>query len=168
MFTYILPILILALIVFCIFKKINVYNTFTQGVKKALPLIYSLFPYLCSIFIMTELFSVSGLSDKIIKLLSPVFNKIGIDGKLTPLIILKPFSGSGSLAILSDILSSCGADSYVGRTACCIYGSSETIFYVSAVYFARCKNKKLFTPILICLFSTFCSCIVACLLCKIM
>ncbi len=168
MFSYILPLLILTLLLYCLIKKINVYSVFTNGIKKTFPLIYSLFPYLCSIFVMTELFSASGLSDKFIKFLSPFFEKIGIPKELTPLIILKPFSGSGSLATLSEILSSCGADSYIGRCASCIYGSSETIFYVSAVYFARCKNKRLTTSIVISLFASFSSCIIACLLCKIM
>lgn len=166
MFSYILPLLILTLLIFAIMKKVSVYSAFTSGIKKTFPLIYSLFPYLCSIFIMTELFSASGLSDKFIKFLSPFFEKIGIPSELTPLIVLKPFSGSGSLATLSEILSSCGADSYVSRCACCIYGSSETIFYVSAVYFARCKNKKLTASIAISLFSSFCSCLFACLICK--
>lgn len=166
MFSYILPLLILALLVYSAIKKVNVYSAFTNGIKKTFPLICSLFPYLCSVFVMSELFSASGLSDKVIKFLTPFLEKIGIDGRLTPLIILKPFSGSGSLATLSDILSACGTDSYVSRCACCIYGSSETVFYVSAVYFARCKNKKLTASIAISLFSGFCSCLFACLICK--
>ncbi len=80
---------------------------------------------------------------------------------------MKPFSGSGSTALLSEILSSYGAESYIGRCACVCYGSSETVFYISAVYFAGVKQKKLFKPVFIALIVNFLTVILGCLLCRL-
>ncbi len=165
-FTYIIPLLFVFLFIFCKTKKVNVYDSFVNGIKKSLPLVTSIFPYLVAIFIMTELFSASGLSEKFIKILEPLFTFLNIPCELAPLVIVKPFSGSGSLAVLSEIFATYGVDSLIARSACAIYGSSETIFYISAVYFANCKHKKLYLPILISLFACFCSCIFACFICR--
>jgi spore maturation protein B len=99
--------------------------------------------------------------------LSPIFTFWGIPTELTKLILIKPFSGSGSLAYLTEIIKNYGADSYISRCACVLYGSSETVFYISAVYFAKSKNKKRILPIIIILLSTFICAIFACKLCKI-
>ncbi len=165
---YIIPVLILFLSVYARFKGVKLYDAITEGIKGAIPLSISLFPYLAAIFIMTELFEVSGLSSMLNNLLSPVWNIFGIPQELGELILIKPFSGSGSLAVLSDIYAEYGADSYISRCASVIFGSSETVFYVSAVYFAGCKNKKLFMPIVISLFATLVSTIFACLICRVM
>ena len=117
---------------------------------------------------MCALFEASGLSDGLTKLLSPVFGFLGIPPELTKLVLIKPFSGSGSLAYLNEIITAYGADSYSARCACVCFGSSETVFYISAVYFAGIKVKKLAMPIACVLVATFVSTIVACLVCKIM
>ena len=164
--SYIIPAFILIVFLVSFFKKVPVYDVFIQGSKKSLPLIYSIFPYLVCICLLTEIFSVSGISDFITKLISPTLNKIGISSELIPLIILKPFSGTGSLSYLSNIYQNFGADSYIARCASCIYGSSETIFYVSSLYFATCKNKKIFLPVVIALIASLCSVLVSCLICR--
>ena len=115
---------------------------------------------------MTELFSKSGISDKVIDFLSPFLSMLGIPKEITPLGIIKPFSGSGSLAILSDIFQKYGADGYIARCASAVFGSSETIFYVSAVYYSKSKEKRLTKPIIISLISTFISTVFACFICK--
>ena len=93
---------------------------------------------------------------------------LGIPKELTKLVLIKPFSGSGSLAVLTDIFTKYGVDSYLSRCACVIYGSSETVFYIAAVYFAGAKTKKLAVPIIISLIASFFSCVFACLICKIL
>nr|MBO4518236.1 spore maturation protein [Clostridia bacterium] len=100
--------------------------------------------------------------------LAPVFGFLGIPKELTKLVLIKPFSGSGSLATLSEIFKQYGAESYLARCACVIYGSSETVFYVASVYFANAKTKNLIKPIVISLFASFCSCVFACFICKFM
>ena len=168
MTVYIIPVLLLCLFVYALIKRVRIYDTFTSGVKKSVPLTISLFPYLVAIFILTELFEASGLSDALSSFLAPVFRLVGIPQELSRLILIKPFSGSGSLALLSDILQTHGADSLIARQACAVYGSSETVFYVSAVYFAGLKNKKLFLPIAISLCSALIGSIVGCALCHVM
>lgn len=167
-FSYLLPAVLIAIVLFGSFKRVKPYDAFTRGAKEAIPLCVMIFPYLIAIFILAELFRASGLSDFLTKLLSPVFDFIGIPPELTELVLLKPFSGSGSLALLSDIYKSYGADSYIARCASCIFGSSETVFYIAAVYFSSVKQKKLTKAIIISLAASFTSCIFACFICHIL
>lgn len=165
---YIIPLFFIFIFVFAFVKKVKPYDSFVEGVKSAIPFAMNIFPYLVTIFVLTELFEISGLSDALSDFLSPAFSFLGIPQELTKLVLIKPFSGSGSLATLSEIFNTYGADSYISRCACVIYGSSETVFYVASVYFAGAKTKKLFKPIVISLIASFCSCVFACFICKIM
>ena len=167
MSAYFIPVIFIAIFLYSILKKVKLYDAFTEGAKSAIPFAINIFPYLASIFVLTELFETSGLSDLISNFLSPVFSILGIPRELTKLVLIKPFSGSGSLAVLSEIYSNFGVDSYIARCASVIYGSSETVFYIAAVYFANAKTKKLTAPILISLFASFCSCVFACFICLI-
>ena len=162
-----LPALFLALFGYALFKKVRLYDCFTEGVKGALPLVCSLFPYLAAILMLSELFEQSGLSAAITQALSPVFSFLGIPKEIGGLVLLKPFSGSGSTALLSELCAADGADSYIARCAAVAYGSSETVFYISAVYFAGSK-KNLAKPIVIALLANLLSVILGCFLCRIM
>lgn len=164
---YIVPVLLLALFGYAIHKKVRPYDAVTKGIKQAVPLATGLFPYLAATFMMAELFERSGLSAALSSLLSPVFRAVGIPSELSRLLLIKPFSGSGSLAFLSDVLQTHGADSLIARQACTVYGSSETVFYISAVYFAGLKNKHLTAPIVISLISGLVGSIVGCALCRV-
>ncbi len=164
---YFIPVFFIIILVYSIIKKVKPYDAFTFGAKQAIPFATSIFPFLVSIFILTELFELSGLSTFFTNLLAPVFKIVGIPKELTKLVLIKPFSGSGSLALLSEIFSTYGVDSYLSRCACVIYGSSETVFYIAAVYFAGAKTKNLTKPIIISLFASFCSCVFACFICLI-
>ncbi len=167
MSVYFLPIFTILVFIYAFIKKVKPYEAFTEGVSSAFPTVLKIFPCLIAVFIMTELFEVSGLSNLLVKFLSPVFNALGIPKEVTKLVLIKPFSGSGSLALVSEIYEVYGVDSYIARCASVIYGSSETVFYVATVYFAGAKTKNLFKPILISLVASFASCIFACFLCKI-
>ena len=163
----ILPALFFALFLYALLKKARLYDCFTEGVKEAVPLLLSIFPYLAAMLMLSELFERSGLSAALTQALSPVFSALGIPPEISKLVLLKPFSGSGSTALLSEIISAYGADSYIARCAAVAYGSSETVFYISAVYFAGSK-KNLAKPIIISLTSNFISVILGCLLCKVL
>ena len=165
---YIIPAIFIFVFIFAAAKKVRVYDEFSEGVKEAVKFTMSLIPCLAAIFMMCELFEISGLAEGITRLLSPVFSFLGIPPELTKLVLIKPFSGSGSLAYLTEVIQKHGADSYITRCACVLYGSSETVFYISAVYFAGLKVKKLAMPIGIVLFSTLLSTAVACLLCRVL
>ncbi len=164
---YFIPILFLTIFIVAIVKKVKPYDAFTLGAKSAIPFAVSIFPYLVTIFVLTELFEVSGISNVVSNFLSPFFTLLGIPTELTKLVLIKPFSGNGSLAILNEIFTNYGVDSYLSRCASVIYGSSETVFYVAAVYFAGAKTKNLFKPILISLVASFFSCVFACFICRI-
>ena len=115
---------------------------------------------------MSELFKVSGLYNLLATLLSPVFNFLGIPTELIELIVLKPFSGSGSLALLDSVYKSHGTSGYIALCASAIFGSSETTFYVTAVYYSKCRNKNAVKGIIISLTASFLTTCFACLLCR--
>ena len=164
----IIPFVFIAVFGFAIFKKVKIYDEFSKGVGEAVKFTLSLIPCLAAIFMMCAVFEASGLADTLTKFLSPVFGFLGIPPELTKLVLIKPFSGSGSIAYLNEIIAEHGADSYIARCACVCFGSSETVFYISAVYFAGVKVKKLAMPIAAVLIATPVSTVVACLLCKVM
>lgn len=165
-FALIVPLLFLLVFGYALFKKVKLYDCFTGGVKDAVPLVLSLFPYLAAILMLSELFERSGLSLLLTQALSPAFRFLGIPPEISKLVLMKPFSGSGSTALLSEILNTFGADSYIGRCACVSYGSGETVFYISAVYFSGVKKKKLAVPVLIALLSNFAAVVFGCFLCR--
>ena len=89
---YFIPILFLIIFFYSIIKKVKPYDAFTEGAKNALPFAVSVFPYLVSIFVLTELFEISGLSNAVSNFVSPVFNFFGIPSELNKLVLIKPFS----------------------------------------------------------------------------
>lgn len=165
---YVIPILLFVLLVFATFKKNNKpYNSFVDGAKQSLPLIFDIFAYIVAVFIFIEVFDKSGLTNLLGNLLSPVFNILGVPTELTKLVVLKPFSGSGGLALLQDIFDTYGVDSYIGRCASVILASSDTVFYISTVYFSKTTVKKLGFAVPMALFATFLSVVLSCLFCRI-
>lgn len=165
---YVIPLVFIAVIIYALCKRVRVFEAFTNGVKEAFAFTQGLLPLIICVFIMCEVFERSHLSDALSSLLAPLFNALGIPSELTKLVLIKPFSGSGSLSFLSRIIAENGADSYVSRCACVLYGSSETVFYICAVYFCKCKDKKRILPIVIIMLSTVITTVIACLLCRIM
>ena len=168
MSAYILPILFILLILYCCYKRINTYDHFVKGAKGAIKLVIDIFPFIASILIAVALLRVSGITTWLTNLLTPIFNLLGIPPELTELVLLRPFTGSGSYALLENVLTTYGADSYISRCACVIMGCSETIFYVATVYFSQTKVKKLLYAIPVALVCSLIGTILACLLCKIM
>ena len=164
---YILPVLLIFLLIYSAKKRVNAYTTFAQGAKGAISLCVDLLPFLVTIFVAIQLFKISGLTTLLANFLSPIMNTINIPTELTELMIIRPFSGSGSLAILENIYSTYGADSYVSRCASVIMGSSETIFYIATIYISQTKAKKLLYAIPVALICNIISAIVACFACTI-
>lgn len=167
-FACVIPCIFLLSFLFALFKKVKLFDSFSEGAKDAIPLVVSIFPYIATVSLLGKLLEVSGLQTQLSGWLSPVFSAVGVPCELTPLLIVKPLSGSGAIAMLSQILESYGVDSYIARCACIIYGASDTIFYIGAVYFASLKRKKLPLALGIALFSYFLSIILGCFLCRIL
>ena len=164
------PLLFLAVFIVAAARRADIYGSFTNGAERALKFTLTLVPCLAATFMMCELMEASGISETLTKWLSPAFNFLGVPPELTKLILVKPLSGSGSLAYLTDIMETYGADSYITRCACVCYGCSDTALYLSAVLFsaARVRARGMLRPILIALFSSFASMVAGCALCRAM
>lgn len=166
--SYVVPVLLIAVLITGLVKRVNVYDSFVLGAKKSFNLSLSIFPYLAAIFIMVNTLHASGLDEYITRIFAPPFELLGVPREVVQLVLLRPFSGSGSLAILTDVYNAYGVDSYIGRCASVIMGSSETVFYVASVYFAGTRVKRTGWAIPIALACNLLGSVVACLLCKLM
>ena len=167
-FALLIPLIFIASFLFASFKKVKVYDSFVEGAKKSVPLILSIFPYIATIVMLSTLLEASGLNDLLIGWLSPIFSFFGVPSEIAPLILIKPMSGSGSIAMLAEILEKYGVDSYIARCACVAHGASETIFYVGAVYFSGLKRKRLSAALLISIFAYLSAVVFGCAFCLIL
>jgi len=165
---YIIPLLILGIFVYAFCRGVNTYKSFTEGAKAALKLSIEILPFICAILIAIQLLSKSGLLDYIVIAVGPLFELMGIPRELTAFIILKPFSGSGSIALFEEIVRTYGPDSYITRVASVVAGSSETVFYISAVYFSKTNIRRLGYAIPVALFCVLLAAIFAALICRFM
>ncbi len=161
-----IPILIAFLLVYALIKGVDAYSGFVKGAKGALPLMASLLPFMIAMFVAVELFRNSGLSDYLCKFLAPVFRYIGVPPEVCELTLIRPFSSNAGYVLLRDIFTRYGVDSYIGKCASVIMGSSDTIFYVSSIYFATTKVKKTGLTIPIALVCNVACCILACFCCR--
>jgi len=168
MSAYIIPILIIMLILYSMIKRKNTYQSFVVGAKDSFDIVLTSFPYIVTIFIAVEIFNVSGLGVMFSDFVAPFFEFFGIPKELSQLVILKNFTGCGSLAVLENIFATYGVDSYLARAGCCIAGCSEAIFYITAVFFSKTKVTKFRYAIPIGIIANFLGAIVGCLICKIM
>jgi len=159
---YLIPALFIFVLCYSLAKRHNAYQSFAEGASQALNLIFKVFPYLLTVMIAVEIFRQTGVSAGLAKLVSPALGVFGIPKELSELVLLRPLSGAGSLAILDNIYSVHGTDTYIGKCASVIYGSSETIFYVATIYFTGTKIKKLRYAIPLSLLATFVGVIVGC------
>lgn len=166
MSAYIMPLAIFFVVIIGFFKKVNVYNSFCSGVKDGFNLVLDIMPYIVAIMLAISLMRYSGLGEIIIKILAPLLHFFGVPSELGEFIIMRPFTGSGSMAILQDIINSFGPDSKITRIASTIMGSSETVFFVSALYFSGKANKSVFKAIVLMLFVSFLAVVLSCLICN--
>ena len=162
------PLLFLFIIAYALIKKVDVYNSFLRGIEDAGKFTLSMLPYFIAVYMACNLFEVCGLYKFLTDLLTPATEFLGVPKVLIKLILIKPFSGSGSLAYVKEIVAQFGADAYVSRCACIIYTCSETVFYMSAVYFAKVKNKKIISCLIAVLVANVLTVILACLVCRVL
>lgn len=138
----IIPLIFAAVLLYGCIKKSDVFSDFISGVKDGLKTVYEIFPSLFCLVVAISVFRASGGMEIIGNILTPVLSAVGFPPECSSLLLLRPFSGSGSIALFEQILSETGADSFPGRVASVILGSSETTFYTISVYFAATKVKK--------------------------
>lgn len=129
-------------------RGVDAFDALREGAKKGLALCFELLPALLVLFSAIWCFRASSLAVYLEELLSPLLRRLGIPTATAPILLLRPFSGSGALAAAAELIERFGADSLIGRTAAVMIGSSETTFYVIAVYYAAAgvKNTRWAVP----------------------
>jgi spore maturation protein B len=140
---YALPVLFLLILGTGLSRKVKVYDAFVEGAAEGLKATVRILPPLVGLLTAVGVFRASGALDFIIYLLAPLAALLGIPPEAMPLAILRPVSGSASLALVSDIVNLYGPDSYVGRVVSTMMGSTETIFYTLAVYYGAVGIKNI-------------------------
>ncbi|WP_251182774.1 nucleoside recognition domain-containing protein [Anaerocaecibacter muris] len=166
MSAYIIPILFLVVLLLSFVRRREPYGGFIDGARQAVDLTINVFPYLLAVMVAVEAFRVSGASAYLANAIEPALRSVGLPKELAELLFLRPVSGAGSLAVLDGIYTNYGADSYIGRCASVIYGSSETVFYISTIYFSQSRVRRLRYAIPVALVATYTGCIVGCFLLK--
>lgn len=137
-----MPIVILIIIVYGLIEKNKVYDTFLQGAKEGIEIVFKIFPTLIGIFVAVGALRSSGIIDLIVKIISPITDLLKIPSQIMPLAILRPISGSASMAVAVDIMKNYGVDTFIGLVTSTIMGSTETTFYTIAIYTSCVRIKK--------------------------
>ncbi len=164
----VLPILLVLLIIYAFFKKAKPFASFATGAGKAFDLALSIFPFLVAIFIMIKLCEVSGLLQVVANFIAPFLQLLGIDKELAMIVVLRPFSANGCLALLSDLYAKFGVDSYIARAASVIICSSDTLMYLTALYLSKCKVKRLLWTLPLGFIVSLFSGVISCLICRVL
>lgn len=137
-----IPALILTFFLYGISKKVKVYEVAVEGAKEGFNVAIRIIPYLTLMLVAIAIFRASGAMDVLLALLQPLTNLIGLPSESVPMALMRPLSGSGSLGIMSDTMKTYGTDSFIGMLVSTFYGSTETTFYVVAVYFGSVGIKN--------------------------
>lgn len=139
----IIPFIVLFIIIYGLYKHVNVYDSFIEGTCESFLMIRHIFPCLLAMILGVNIFLKSGLIDLIYSFIKPIFILIKVPIEVFPMIIMRPISGTSTLAILNNIFDSFGPDSYSGRLASVIQGATDTTFYVITLYFGSVGVKKI-------------------------
>ena len=137
-----IPFLLSAIPLVALLRGVKVYEEFVEGAKEGFQTAVRIVPYLVAILVAIGMFRAAGGIEMVAKGLAPVLSGIGFPTELLPMAFMRPLSGSGSLGVLTDIARTHGADSLMARTAATIFGSTETTFYVLAVYFGSVGVRR--------------------------
>jgi spore maturation protein B len=138
----IIPAIMSVIIVYGLVKKVDIFECFITGAKEGLGTAVAILPALVALMTCVGMFKASGVLDVVTFSFAPLAGLLGIPKEIIPLAILRPISGSGALVIFNNLLGEFGPDSYIGRVASVLEGSSETTFYTIAVYFGAIKLSK--------------------------
>ena len=139
---YLVPLLLVSVAVFAMGKRVNVYSALTEGAEDGLRVLMRVLPALVGLMTAVYMLRASGAMELLGELLAPLLGRLGIPPETAALLFIRPVSGSGALAIGSELMASHGPDSYVGRVAAVMLGSTETTFYTIAVYFGSAGVSK--------------------------
>lgn len=163
-----IPFAILIIVLFGFIERIKVFDIFLDGAKEGMGIIYSIFPTLVGLFVSIGALRSSGIIDFFITIISPVLKVIRFPLEIMPLALVRPISGSGSIAVASDIIKKFGVDSRLGLIASVIMGSTETTLYTIAVYTSSVGIKDIRFVLWASLIADFIGIFVSIIVCNIM
>ena len=138
----VVPVILCFTACFAMRRRVDVYSALTKGAEEGLTVLLHILPSLIGLLTAVYMFRASGAMEFLAALLSPALDKLGIPPETAPLLFIRPISGSGALAVGSEIMETYGADSYIGRVAAVMLGSSETTFYTIAIYYGSAGIVK--------------------------
>ncbi|GMQ97339.1 MAG: spore maturation protein [Gammaproteobacteria bacterium] len=138
----VLPLLLVAIPFYGLIRRVPVYEEFVLGAREGFEIAVRIIPFLIAILFAIGMFRASGALDAMLNLLGPGLTAIGVPPDLLPIAVMRPLSGSGSLGLLADLVNQHGADSLVVKMAGTLFGSTETTFYVLAVYFGAVGIRR--------------------------
>lgn len=141
-FELVVPSLVVGIVLYAAAKRVDIFKTFVKGARENLIIAWEILPSLTALCLAVGMLRPSGAAELISNLLEPLTRLIGLPAECVPLALMRPVSGSGALSMLEELLSSHGPDSFVGRVASVLMGSTETTFYTVAVYFGATKIKR--------------------------
>jgi Uncharacterized membrane protein len=137
-----IPFLLSAFPLYAMLRHVKVYEEFVDGAKEGFEVAVRIIPYLVAILVAIGVFRAAGGIELLSQALKPVMSAIGFPSELLPMVVMRPLSGSGTLGIFAELVKQNGPDSLVSRMGGTIYGSTETTFYVLAVYFGSVGIRK--------------------------
>ncbi len=139
---WVIPVLLTGVMISGLLRRVDIYTTLTQGAEEGLSVLLRITPALVGLLTAISMFRASGALDWLSGLLAPLLERLGIPPETMPLLLIRPLSGSGALAVTSDLMAAYGPDSYIGRVAAVMMGSTETTFYTVAVFFGAAGITK--------------------------
>lgn len=162
-----IPVFLLGIPVYGAIKGVKVYESFVEGAKEGFQVGVRIIPYLVAILVAVGMLRGAGAIDILAHGLDPILRRIGMPAEILPLAIMRPLSGSGSMGIVTELIKAHGPDSFVARLAATAYGSTETTFYVLAVYFGSVGVKKARYAVVSGLFADIVSLVSAVIICRL-
>lgn len=141
--SYAIPSIFLIILCIGMYREVKVYDVFVEGAKEGITTVLRIIPSLVGLLVAVGVFRASGALDLLVYAVKPAAALLGIPSEAMPLALLRPISGSASLALISDIMQTYGPDSFIGRVVSTMMGSTETIFYTLAVYFGSVGIKNI-------------------------
>ncbi|MGP4071979.1 spore maturation protein [Piscibacillus sp. B03] len=140
---YIIPLIILFVLLYGTYKRVPTYEKFVEGGKEGVSLAISLLPFLLGMIVSISIFRASGAMDAFVSFIAPVLTFFHIPPDIVPLALTRPISGTASLGVATDIIKTEGPDSFVGKLASTMQGSTDTTLYILTVYFGAVGIKKM-------------------------
>ncbi len=138
-----IPLIFAGVLSYALCRKIDVYGVFLDGAKEGMEIAVKILPFVVSIFVALGIFRDSGAMALLARVLAPVLRPLGVPADILPLMLIRPLSGAGAMAITAELLRHHGPDSYVGRLASTLQGSTDTTFYILSVYFGAVGIRRI-------------------------